>query len=97
MSVVYFLSCVAGKGSGAEAAAAEANGSTDAKGISPLAIRKLCAADGGGAAKQLLLPGATPEQRAEVNEAASSVLLAFANALIILATKKRAVKRLLCA
>lgn len=95
MSVVYFLSCVAGKGIGAEAAAAEANGST--KGISPLAIRKLCAGDGGGAAKQLLLPGATPEQRAEVNEAASSVLLAFANALIILATKKRAVKRLLCA
>ena len=85
MSALCFLSCVAGKGCCAEAAAAEAIGSTGAKGNSPVAIRKLCAADGGGAAKQLLLPGATPEQRAEVNgprlcQAASSIVLfAFAN------------------
>lgn len=64
MSTLSFLSYVAGKGCSAEAAAAEANGFTGSTGN--LAIRRLCAADGGGAAKQLLLPGATPEHRAEV-------------------------------
>eukprot|EP00904_Undaria_pinnatifida_P008338 jgi/Undpi1/4634/HiC_scaffold_18.g07988.m1 len=68
MSVVYFLNYVAGKSSCADAAAAEANGikESEATVSSNLAIRRLCA-DGGGAAKQLLLPGATPEHRAEVD------------------------------
>ncbi|CAM9306002.1 unnamed protein product [Pylaiella littoralis] len=62
-----FISCVAGKGCCAEiSAGAKANGV--AQSTSSLAMRKLCAAaDAGGVAKSLLLPGASPEQRAEVD------------------------------
>ena len=75
MSVVYFLNYVAGKSSCADAAAAEANGikESEATVSSNLAIRRLCA-DGGGAAKQLLLPGATPEHRAEVRSSPFAAL-----------------------
>ena len=66
MSTEYFLSCVADKGYSTDASAAEANGVTGTKSTATSAIRSLCAADGGGAVKQLMLPEATPEHRAEV-------------------------------
>lgn len=68
MAAVCFVSCVAGKGCCAKkSAGAEANGVAAAEGSSSLAMRKLCAAaDAGGVAKSLLLPGASSEQRAEV-------------------------------
>lgn len=54
MAAVSFISCLNGGSASAE---------KKAEGSSGLAIRKLC---GAGQAKSLLLPGATPEQRAEV-------------------------------
>lgn len=66
MSTEYFLRYVAGKGYSTDASAAEANGVGGTKSTGTLSIRRLCATDGGGAVKQLMLPGATPEHRAEV-------------------------------
>lgn len=54
MAAVSFISCLNGESASVE---------KKAEGSSGLAIRKLC---GAGQAKSFLLPGASPEQRAEV-------------------------------
>lgn len=75
MAAVCFVSYVAGKNSCAK----DADGPPAGQGCG-LAMRKLCAADGGGAAKSLLLPGASPEHRAEVCATALAVWLTAASA-----------------
>lgn len=62
MAAVRFMNCVAGKSGDAK----EDDGAVLDQRSTGLALRRLCAADGGGAAKSLLLPGASPEHRAEV-------------------------------
>lgn len=68
MAAVRFVRFVVGKGCCADDAGAEANGVAAGQSDGQnLTMRALCLADGDGAAKSLLLLGASPEQRAEVD------------------------------
>lgn len=80
MEALCFVRCVAGEGSctneGSDAPMATVSGMVDVS-FPNSEMKKLCAdasGDNAGMAANLLLPGASPEQRAEVHVVAGNML-----------------------